>query len=165
MINQAKQIFESIRDIPYRLPEFMGDEAPQCAYKSYRLIKELLSIGYQCRAKIAEMDWSQTRFPLDIISLYPSDILPTHMYVEIFENNVRRPLDASWDIGLAQAGFPIAEFNGTNSPGLPLVRVFTLAEQEEYLEGWNDQARIADYFERAIPFHKAVNEWLALVRK
>lgn len=161
---QAKDIFQSIRDIPYRLPEFLNDEAPQCAYKSQRLISELGAIGYKTRYRVAEMDWSESLFPKHITALHPSHIVPTHMYLEVMENGEWRPLDASWDIGLSEAGFPIAQFDGTNSPGLRLTKLYTIEEAEDYLKLWSDQRKVEEYFLSAGLFLKAANAWLSDIR-
>ena len=161
----AKQIFEHIRDIPYRLPEFLGDEAPQCAAKSEMLIKELSALGYEVRTRIAEMNWADTLFPKEIVKLYPKDITATHMFVEIFEEGIWRALDGSWDSGLKQAGFPIAEFDGKNSPGIKLVRLYDFQEQEQCLNYWSDPEKIKAYFERVGDFAKATNKWFEEVRK
>lgn len=162
--DQARVIFERIRDIPYRLPEFSGDEAPQCAYKSYRLKQELENLGYEVTVCVAEMDWSKTLFPKPVIDLYPVHIVPTHMYLNILEDGVWRPLDASWDKNLGHAGFPIAEFDGCNSPGLPLVKIYNSQEQETCLKYWSEPDHIKAYFLAAGLFLEAANKWLASIR-
>lgn len=160
----GRVIFEGIRDMPYRLPEFPGDEAPNCALKGKLLLERLGTIGFAVRGRLVGMDWRDTPLPEDILSLYPPDIAPTHFYVEALINDTWCALDPSWDIGLKKAGFSIATFAGDNAPGLPVHQVFQVKEQANFFATWSKAERIDDYFVKASAFLRAANRWFEDVR-
>lgn len=158
-------IFTAIRDLPYRVPERVDDDqAWNCLSKNRLLMNELKALGHNVRDRIGLMSWESTPTPRDIVALYPADIPATHYFLEIEKDGHWRALDASWDKDLEKAGFPIAEFGGRRCPGIKTERVFTQTEQDAYLKEWSSPSRIADYFQRAGPFLRALNAWLKDVR-
>lgn len=161
----AKEIFENIRDLPYRVTEFVGDDCPNCFNKGTKLMHELGVMGYAVRGQTAEIRWEDTPLPKEIVALHPKDILATHFYIEIEQNGIWRALDATWDKALEKIGCPIAEWDGRNSPAFPLVKKYTLEEQAAYLELCKNPAFINDYYDRAGDFLRKANQWFAQVRE
>jgi len=161
----AKASFERIRDQPYRVNEYCGDSAANCFRKSIQLIESLGTLGFPVRGRLADMRWEDTLVPLEIISLYPSGLLTTHFYVEVEMSGRWRCLDPSWDKALEPAGFKIADWEGNNSPGFNLVRVYDLEEQAQCLEHWRDPDFAANYFEKAGEFLRATNVWFEQTRQ
>lgn len=159
-----KAIYADIRDIPYQLGMAPGDNAPNCLTKGLMLIEKLAMNGLTVRGRIGEFDWATTPFPAEVVKLWPQDIAATHFFVEVFEDNTWRPLDPSWDAGLAKAGFPLSDWNGTHCPGIQLTRIYSLEEHAAYLDIWTDPTRTADYYARATPFLTAASAWLKQAR-
>lgn len=160
----ARKVFERIRDLPYRVTEFAGDDCPNCFNKGTRLMHELGVMGYTVRGQTAEIRWEDCPLPRKIIELHPKDILATHFYIEIEQNGVWRALDPTWDKGLAKIGCPIAEWDGKNSPAFPIVKKFTQEEQVAYLEMTGTSEFIDDYYNRTGDFLRKANEWFASQR-
>lgn len=160
----AKAIFEEVRDQPYRVSEFIGDPAFNCSFKGKQLLEQLGALGLPVRGRVAEMLWENTLIPKEIVSLYPKEILATHFFVEIQEDDIWRPLDPSWDKALEKAGFAIATWKGENTPAFPLEKVYEPEEQASYIKFWKNHEYAENYYAKANRFLKAVNVWLKEVR-
>jgi hypothetical protein len=160
----AKHIFEEVRDQPYRLSLFAGDLAPNCALKGTQLIERLGSLGFGVRGRVADFLWENTPLPKEIVSLYPTDLEVTHFFVEILIDDDWRQLDASWDSGLEKCGFPIATWDGINSPGIKLERIYGFEEQASYLKLCANRAYAEKYFTKAADFLREANKWFEKIR-
>lgn len=158
---EAQALFEAIRDVPYRLAEAPGELAANCYVKNTFLSGGLRELGYEIREVLTEMRWEDTKFPQNIADLWPKDVIATHFYLEIQENGVWRPLDASWDRDLASKNFDIPQFNGDNCPCIPALQLFTPQEHADYMATFADPAVLAAYMAQTLPFVKAANLWLA----
>ena len=163
--SMARKVFEDIRDQPYRVSEFIDDQAANCALKGKQLLERLGSLGYAVRGRVAEMQWENTLLPKEIVSLYPADLLATHFFIEVEEDGAWRCLDPSWDRGLEIAGFPIATWDGKNCPGFTLGKVYEFEEQAKYLNLCNDSSYASEYFVKARVFLQATNAWLEKIRR
>ncbi|MDD9900875.1 MAG: hypothetical protein OXT65_07845 [Alphaproteobacteria bacterium] len=185
MYKMGRAVFDEVRDIPYRVSTYPGDPAPNCSMKAKLLLERLGVLGFTVRARMAEMDWADTLIPPEIVALSSKEDLLTHLYIEVMRDGQWVALDASWDRGLEKAGFPIANFDGTHSPAFPLKKVFDVEEQGKYTHAWlappdyieehygeehvfervAEDDYVENYYRRNGPFLKAVNEWLAQVRR
>lgn len=113
-INLRKKLFESIRDIPYRI-DVVGKDAT-CLAKN-KLLGELLSrIGLKCRIIKAQSYWKDTPYiPSNLLSLVPHAKF-SHVFLEVFIPETKKwvQIDATWDAKLAPT-LPIAEWDGIHS--------------------------------------------------
>lgn len=160
----GQAIFEEIRGRPYAVSSAFGVPANNCSYKGRELIERLARLGFGVRGVIAKMDWNDTPLPKEIIALYPADLGAYHFYVEIMRDNQWLALDPSWDPALIAHGFPIASWDGTNSPGIPNLKPLSADAQAAYFEMWANPTHGEEYYSKAGPFLKATNLWLESLR-
>lgn len=159
---KARLVFEEIRERPYRVTEKVGDvDAPNCANKGMELSKILSMFGYAVRGRIIEMDWREMKLPANVLSLYPQEYPATHYYLEVLEDGAWHALDASFDQELIdKLGYKQGEWRN-GQPSLTPVSVYNEEDTAKYLQEWWSAEKEAEYFEKAGPFLKAVNQWLA----
>jgi len=143
---------------------FPGDSASNCFTKSIQLIESLSTLGFTVRGRLADMSWRDTLLPAELICLWPADTLTTHFFVEIETKGRWRTLDPSWDAALEPAGFAIADWDGSNSPGFPLLRVYDLEEQAKCFALFQDADFVAKYFDKTSEFLRATNIWFQQIR-
>jgi ribosomal protein S18 acetylase RimI-like enzyme len=113
-INNLIEIFNQIRDIPYRIPlaldETEGEYGGSCLYK-VELLKNLLeSEGLECRYRICTFLWSQLNIPEEVMKAEHNDNAE-HVWLEVLINNKWIILDPTWDIGLTRI-FSINSWDG-----------------------------------------------------
>lgn len=156
----GKEVFERIREKPYRVQEVPGVPAPNCYYKGLELIDNLTRYGYAVRGRTGEMDWADTIVPDDIVTLFPDDLRATHFFIEVLHDGEWKILDASWQSAMAGRGAVISEWGQQNEPGFKLTKLYSHEEQLAYMRRWLDPAVAEAYFAKAGPFFTAVNEWL-----
>lgn len=158
---RARQIFEEIRNEPYRVSTAPDIEVPNCYFKGIRLIKELEQIGYAVRGKVAEMDWRVSPLPQEIIDLRPNDYQEEqHFYVEVEIDGEWRVIDPSIDPASAALGFRMVEFEGDPQTCFHLTREFSQEEQIAIFEKMARPAFIEAHFQKNEAFLTAVNAWL-----
>lgn len=158
----AENAFLAVRDIPYRLAEYRGDEAANCGVKGAMLISKLGALGIPVRGRVAEMAWEDQGLPRSILRLYPQSFKATHFYVEMLKNEQWVAIDPSVDEGLAGVGdLKLVEWNGENRIGIPCRGLMDFEEHcQYYLECWHNYDYVTAYFEAAGPFLKEANLWL-----
>lgn len=163
-LHAARLVFEEVRDEPYRLAETTDDTACNCLTKNEELLTRLAILGFSVRGRVMEMDWADTPLPTAITSQCPTGIPPTHFYLELEHQGRWHIVDASWDAGLANAGFPIGQFLEQPEPGIKPVRILGPEEQCAYFKAWEDPALVEEYFTTSAAFLKAANQWLSHAR-
>ena len=156
----AKEIFEEIRDRPYRVALY-PDRAENCYYKGTELIDRLTTLGFAMRARIAEIQWDDTPCPKELLSLHPTDADTTHFYPEIFLDNEWKILDPSWNKSFAQKyDLPYSEFGQNNESCFKIHKLLDQEEQASYVAGWSAKLENPQAFKQYEPFLTALNEWL-----
>ncbi len=161
----AKKVFERIRNQPYLVTTEQGEVAPNCFFKGCQLIHELSILGYGVRGRTAEMDWTRTPLPLEILDLIPDDILQLHFFPEVLIENEWRMLDPSIDPATARIGFHMNEFDKRKQECFKLTKVYELEEQIVVFNRISQPSYQKHYFERTRPFLLAVNAWLVRERR
>lgn len=120
-VRQRVKLFEAIRDIPYAVN--IGDEHKDasCWSKSRALCAQLERYGMNARLICCRVNWESMRLPEYIQSLVPKKGTQ-HWYVEVLIPETKKwvKVDPTWDRGLKNAGFPVAEWDGLTSTGLAL---------------------------------------------
>ena len=91
--------FESIRDIPYRIPLQWGEEDNCCSGKHEKLFNLLEKNGYEVRYRVCAFLWSSLNLTSTLAHI-PHDDDCTHTYLEIQSGGNWIILDATWDSGL-----------------------------------------------------------------
>ncbi len=158
----AKEIFEEIRDRPYR-GAIYPNTAWNCYFKGIELIGRLATLGYLMRARIGEIHWEDTPLPPNIIALKPKDSLDTHYYPEIWMNDEWKILDPSWNKSFAEKyNLPFSEFGKDNESCFKIIKLYNETEQASYIETWLKKvdSKIVDERTDYTLFINAMNKWL-----
>ncbi len=155
----AKDIFLEIQERPYNcLPPTPSDTCNNCFYKGRELIQRLAILGYTVRGRVAETTWKAKGIPKEISDLLPDDLLTTHFYAEIYQDNEWRIIDPSFQPSLKKYGLTIGSWENGKSC-FPLVKVYSQEESIAYQKMWFDEEYQKDFFERGGACWDALNKW------
>jgi hypothetical protein len=158
----ARTIFEEIRSRPYAWSTEIGKPASNCYFKGIELLQRLGILGYTVRGRIGET-YLDTKIPEEVRVLYPSEFQLTHFWVEVQLAEVWRTLDASYDPGLAYAGFNVNDWD-SNQTCFQITKTYTQQEAIAYQSTWNDPGYARSYFEAVRPCATALNNWYESLR-
>jgi hypothetical protein len=159
----ARTIFEEIRNRPYAWSTEIGKPANNCYFKGVELLQRLGVLGYAVRGRVGET-YLDTKTPEAIRALYPSEFQLTHFWVDVLLGDVWHTLDASYDPGLASAGFDVNDWN-SNRTCFQITKAYTQQETIAYQHVWGDPEYARSYFEAVGPCAAALNSWYDSLRK
>ncbi|HRY36545.1 MAG TPA: hypothetical protein P5230_01525 [Candidatus Magasanikbacteria bacterium] len=157
-------IFESIRDMPYRIPLKWGEEDNCCSGKHEKLFNLLKNNGYKVRYRVCVFLWSDLKLPLELEKI-PHDEDCTHTYLEIKINNEWKILDATWDGGLKEI-FHINKWDGKSDTEIAVkpTKIFNPQKSLEIVNNQNEEIINKDLKING-EFYKGFNDWLDKIRK
>ena len=152
-------LFNSIRDIPYKIPLQWGDEDNCCSGKHEKLFN-LLKKEYEVRYRVCVFLWSDLNLPSELEKI-PHDNDCTHVYLEIKIDGNWKILDATWDKGLKNL-FHINEWDGKFDTEIAVkpTKIFTPQKSLEIVNNQSEEGINKD-LEINGKFYKGFNEWLA----
>ena len=157
-------IFNKIRDIPYKISLDFSEENHACSGKATKLKKELERMGYSCRFRVCEFYWSQLQLPEKLLKISHSD-LATHVFLEAQINNLWIKLDPTWDSGLSKV-FPISEWDGQSSTILAVSPIKTYGiEESKQIMANNNRHEFEDDIKVNGKFYQALNQWTSKIRR
>jgi hypothetical protein len=156
-------LFNSIRDIPYKIPLKWGEQDYCCSGKHIRLLSALLRNGYQARYRVCVFFWSDLNLPKDLEKVSHDDD-STHVWVELFLNNKWVTVDATWDEGLKEI-FTVNDWDGKSNTVIAVKprKIFSPEKSAEIMADQNKEVIDRD-LEKNGKFYEAFNNWLAEVR-
>ncbi|MFA5532615.1 MAG: hypothetical protein WDA13_03395 [Candidatus Shapirobacteria bacterium] len=162
-MNNIKDIFNQIRDIPYSIPVSIKEKDYCCSGK-HKILKQFLdNLGYKTRYQVVSFEWSSMNLPQKLLNV-PHENLISHVYLEIFLNDKWVDMDATWDPKLKSV-LPINEWNGSeNIIAVPIIEKFSLKKSQEIMENENEEETIKDLKING-KFYQAFNRWLEEIRK
>ena len=154
------KIFESVRDIPYRIPLSLEEEDNCCSGKHEKLLRILKERGYEVRYRVCVFLWSSLSLPKDLKKISHSG-KSSHIYLEIKLDGVWRILDATWDKGL-KGLFHVSEWDGKSNTEIAVkpVKIFSAEETTKVVKMENDEISIKRDLEANGKFYEAFNKWL-----
>ena len=157
--NELISIFNSVRDIPYRIPLEYGEEDNCCSGKHAKLFKILTKKGYKVRYRVCVFLWSSLNLPQEVANVSHDDD-STHTYLEIYIKGEWKVLDATWDKALRNL-FYINEWDGESSTKIAVkpIKIFTPEKSLKIVKSQNREVIEKD-LEINREFYKAFNEWL-----
>lgn len=157
-------VFNSIQDIPYRIPLKWGEEDNCCSGKHKRLLTLLAKRGYKVRYRVCVFLWHSLNLPPELEKI-SHDANCTHTYLEIYLNNSWKILDATWDIGLKSL-FYINEWDGKSDTKIAVkpIKIFTPKKSLDIINSQNEKAIKRDLKINGV-FYKEFNKWLDKNRK
>jgi hypothetical protein len=161
---KSVSIFESVRDIPYKIPLKWGEEDNCCRGKHQKLFEKLATSGFKVRYRVCVFLWSSLNLPKEIEKI-PHDNDCTHTYLEIKIGNKWKILDATWDKRLNDL-FHINKWDGKTDTKLALkpIKTFDPKESLKIVNNQNQKVITSD-LKINIRFYKAFNDWLEKNRK
>lgn len=159
-MNELLAVFNSIRDIPYRIPLSPDEPDACCSGKAKALKSWLDEHGYESRYRVVDFRWSDMPLPPEVAGVPHADD-STHVYLEALLDGVWRDLDPTWDAGLAGT-LPVAEWDGrTDTPVAVPIRSLRSHEESARIMsgGWDGDDILANG-----EFYRAFDDWLVRVR-
>lgn len=156
-------MFNKVRDIPYRIPLTSTEEDRCCSGKMKQLKQMLEQAGYQARYRICEFRWSDIPLPNEV-SEVPHEDLVTHVYLEVKINGSWVIVDPTWDSGVKSV-LPVNEWDGKSDTqvAVPVLKTYGLKKSLEVIKSENKEVIEADLAKNG-EFYKAFNSWLEKVR-
>lgn len=152
-------IFNSIRDIPFRIPLSLEDKSIDCLTKHKMLFDALTNAGHKARFRICSFLWSDQKIPKEILAI-PHDDKCEHLYLEISLNNEWITLDATWDQKLKNI-MPTSEWDGKTNTKLAVtpIEIYPPDEGREVVHSASEEAFLED-IRKSGKFYEALNNWL-----
>ncbi|MBP9749901.1 MAG: hypothetical protein KBD21_04175 [Candidatus Pacebacteria bacterium] len=158
------QIFNAIRDIPYKISLSNDDLAVDCDQKHKRLAAEFKNLGVETRFRICSFLWSSMPLPEDVLSVPHVDTCE-HLFVEAYIGVRWVVLDVTWDSALRTV-LPVNEWDGRSDTELAVtpILVYPAAEERELVHNSSEESFEKDLTDSGL-FYRALNEWLESVRR
>jgi len=157
-------LFNSVRDIHYRIPLKWGQEDNCCSGKHKKLFDLLTKHNHKVRYRVCVFLWSNIKLPKELQKI-PHDNDCTHTYLEIYLDGDWKILDATWDSGLRNV-FHINEWDGKKNTEIAVkpVRIFNPKKSLEIVNNQNRKIIEKDLKING-KFYEAFNKWLRDNRK
>lgn len=156
-------IFNKVRDIPYKIPVSLKEEDFCCSGKAKSLKNILEKADYKVRYRVCSFSWTSMNLPEKLLKVSHEEIT-THVYLEIFVNNKWLIMDATWDPDLKSV-FIVNQWNGQNNTiAVPVIERFSLKQSQKIMENENEEEILKDLKING-KFYQAFNNWLKEIRK
>src|SRR3989344_2668123 len=163
-MNELISIFESVRDIPYKIPLKWGERDDCCSGKADRLFKTLKAKGFDVRYRVCVFYWNSLKLPKKIEQIsHDNDC--THTYLELKLNRMWKILDATWDRNLAKR-FYVNNWDGKSDTRIAVkpIKIFTPNKSLRIVKN-QDKKLIEGDLKINGNFYDAFNDYLAEIRK
>jgi hypothetical protein len=167
-IDNLIEIFNKVRDIPYRIPialdEIEGKYGGSCLYK-VELLKNLLEEkGLKCRYRICSFFWSELSIPEAVIQVEHNDNAE-HVWLEVLIQNKWVILDPSWDIGLAKI-FQINIWDGISDakPAVKSIEIFDIDTSAAMMQFDDYEGELVKDLAINGEFYKELNNYFETIR-
>ena len=156
-------MFNKVRDIPYRIPLTSTEEDCCCSGKAKQLKQMLEQAGYQTQYRVCEFRWSDIPLPDEVSRISHEDLM-THVYLEVEINGSWIIVDPTWDSGIKSI-LPVNEWDGKSNTqvAVPVLKTYDPEKSLEVVESENKEVIKADLAKNG-EFYKAFNSWLEKVR-
>lgn len=171
-VQQRINIFSHIRDIPYAIvPQWRGSDDPEqlmiqenrgwCGPKHHLLSWMLIRLGIDVRMVIIPFRWKDQPVPYPdplraIINSLPDT---THLCCRAYLDGAWRLVDATWDLPLKDAGFPVNHPWDGISDTIPAVIGINPAENDV------NRPQVRSAGGQGIAFTTGLNRWMEEIRK
>lgn len=149
-INLRKQLFLTVRDLPYKIGNKSDDSS--CVAKT-KLLGELLSrIGLECQVWKAVVNWDDTGIPTQLLQLAPRPTV-NHLFLKVFIPEKKKWIivDATWDKRFA-GKLPVNDWDGLSDTKL------AYSSNQLELVGSVEEFEFRN-FDPQETFTKKLNEW------
>lgn len=155
--------FYFVRDIPYKIPTFLGEPDYCCSGKHRILLDLLRNLGLQVRYRVCLFLWSDLGLQPRLERISHDDDC-THTYLEFKVGENWKVLDATWDVGLAKVFF-VNEWNGKSKTKIAVkpIEVFSPMKSRDIVRKQTKKV-IEEDLKINRKFYKAFNKWLEKIR-
>jgi hypothetical protein len=153
------EIFNQIRDFPYRIPLSDLEPNDSCSGKVMRLKKALDEAGLTTRYRVCDFKWSDLPLPDEVLCV-PHSPAATHVYLEVQRGDSWISIDPTWDTALSSV-FPIASWDGISSTSIAVapLKLFSDEESRIIMEEPNAVQNAVDLQINRL-FYQKLNHWL-----
>ena len=151
--------FQTVRDMPYRIPLALGEKDFCCSGK-HKILKDLLiRQGFEVRYRVCSFLWSSIDLPSEVSDV-PHDDLSSHVWLEVLIDGEWIVVDATWDSGLKNI-LHVNEWDGKSNtqPAVKPIEIFSPQKSADIMNNENDEDILNDLKING-EFYKAFNDWL-----
>lgn len=161
-MDQLQQIFESVRDIPYRIPLTPEERNDACVGKHFLIKDRFEELGYKVRWAEGVFDWKDLGVPDEILAIEHSKP-DYHVWLEVLHEGTWKTIDATWDPGLNKH-LPMNEWAdfGQMKPAVPILNLVPYEDVVIYREMPNEWI---EHLNKDRAFLEALNHWIERMRK
>ncbi|MCK9186592.1 hypothetical protein M0P48_04095 [Candidatus Gracilibacteria bacterium] len=154
------EIFNSIRDIPFKIPLSIEDQSVDCDKKHKKLYDALKKEKIDVRFRVCTFLWSEQSIPKKILEIPHVDKCE-HLYLEAFINKKWVTLDITWDILLNKI-FAIKEWDGISDTDIAVkpLEILSQEENQNLSHNVNNVENFLEDIKNNRAFYKALNLWL-----
>jgi hypothetical protein len=169
-----RAIFELVRRIPYQLGAWNGESMSlfqqgfgDCRHKAAAAERLLTDGGITAKRKLVRFDWADLPVPADILAILPQT-QGFHDTVAFELQGKTYLFDATWDMALRGAGFPVMPSWDGNSDTWPVTS--RMSTQQTVLmpqpgqDIYSTNQMSWPQREKTMAFNQALNNWLEVIR-
>ncbi|HIF7612273.1 TPA: Tat pathway signal sequence [Klebsiella pneumoniae] len=169
-----RAIFELVRRIPYQLGAWNGESMSlfqqgfgDCRHKAAAAERLLTDGGITAKRKLVRFDWADLPVPADILAILPQT-QGFHDTVAFELQGKTYLFDATWDMALRGAGFPVMPSWDGNSDTWPVTS--RMSTQQTVLmpqpgqDIYSTNQMNWPQREKTMAFNQALNNWLEVIR-
>lgn len=153
-------IFNSVRDIPFKLPESLEEENNTCWGKHRKLFLLLNQAGQKVRFRVCEFNWKEQKLPEEITNL-PHKEQEYHLFLELNVNDKWLVIDCTMDSKLPK--FNTWDGKSDCNLGVKPTKIFTPLESS-FLEK-QEPFKFPEIFRQNKEFFKQLNKFYDSLRK
>ncbi len=159
-----REIFNQVRDIPYRIPLTSKETDKSCTGKHKQLKSLLEKEGLQVRWRVCSFKWSDINLPVEVSGKAHEDA-STHAYLEVLNEKDWINVDATWDNSLSMI-LPVSEWDGKSNTSIAVscLKLFSIKESAAIIADENVEVINKDLALNG-EFYAAFNEWLENERR
>lgn len=162
-MNSIIKIFETVRDMPYRIPLNLK-EADFCCSGKHKILKDLfIEQGLEIRYRVCSFSWSSINLPEKVRNISHGDY-STYVYLEVLIDGKWIVVDATWDKEIEDV-LHVNEWDGKTDTKIAVnpLEIFSLDKSEGIMNGESDEKILNDLKING-KFYEAFNNWLEEVR-
>ena len=169
-----RAIFELVRRMPYQLGSWNNQSMSlfeqgfgDCRHKAAAAERLLVAGGIKAKRKLVQFDWADLPVPPEILAILPQT-QGFHDTVTFEFNGKTCLFDATWDIALRGAGFPVMpSWDGNSDTWSVTSRMSTqqtvlMPQPGQDIYSTNQMSW--PQREKTMAFNQALNNWLEVIR-
>ncbi len=157
------ETFNTIRDVPYRIP-LTSNEVDNCCSGKARMLKVYFDKeGYESRYRVCEFRWPALGLPQSILSV-PHDDLSSHVYLEVKINDKWIDVDPTWDMAINSI-FKSNQWDGKSNTtvAVPVISKYDDEKSDSIMSNETPEIIEKNLTVNGL-FYRVFNDWLDQIR-